>query len=60
MAPARVRYLEYTPGGAPATGVLTRSNAAPVTAPHGLKESAGRAFHAKVLIKLGLAQPGAL
>jgi hypothetical protein len=53
------RYLEYTPGAVPAGGaaVLSRSNAAPVVGDS--KEAAGRAFHHKVLIKLGLAQPGA-
>ena len=53
------RYLEYTPGAVPAGGaaVLSRSNASPVVGDS--KEAAGRAFHHKVLIKLGLAQPGA-
>ena len=57
--PPLTRYLEYVAGGAPAGpgGSVARSNAAAVVGV--MKEAAGRAFHAKVRVVLGIADAGA-
>jgi hypothetical protein len=57
--PPLMRYLEWTPGAAPAGpgGSVARSNASAVVGV--MKEAAGRAFHAKVRVVLGIADIGA-
>jgi hypothetical protein len=54
--PPLQRYLTWTQGAAPAPAVA-RSNASPIVG--AMKEAAGRAFHAKVRVVLGIADPGA-